>query len=55
MKLRNFHVFLYNRVKDSEGNNLNVYQVWPGRNVRIRIWEAMVGKVRLILLDTDYS
>ena len=44
-----------NRVKDSEGNNLNVYQVWPGRNVRIRIWEAMVGKVRLILLDTDTS
>ena len=42
-----------NRVKDSEGKNLNVYQVWPGRNVRIRLWEAMVGKVRLVLLDTD--
>ena len=42
-----------NRVKDSEGKNLNVYQVWPGRNVRIRVWEAMVGKVRLVLLDTD--
>jgi phosphorylase/glycogen(starch) synthase len=42
-----------NRIKDSEGNNLNVYLIWPGRNVRIRIWEAMVGKVRLILLDTD--
>jgi phosphorylase/glycogen(starch) synthase len=42
-----------NRVKDSEGNNLNVHLIWPGRDVRIRIWEAMVGKVRLVLLDTD--
>ena len=42
-----------NRIKDAEGNNLNVYLMWPGRKVRIRIWEAMIGKVRLILLDTD--
>ncbi len=42
-----------NRIKDQEGNNLSVYIAWPGRNVRIRVWEAMVGKVRLILLDTD--
>lgn len=42
-----------NRVKDSQGKNLSVFLVWPGRNVRIRVWEAMVGKVRLILLDTD--
>ncbi len=42
-----------NRIKDREGNNLSVYIAWPGRNVRIRVWEAMVGKVRLILLDTD--
>ncbi len=42
-----------NRIKDAEGNNLNVYLMWPGRKIRIRIWEAMVGKVRLILLDTD--
>jgi glycogen phosphorylase/synthase len=42
-----------NRIKDAEGNNLSVYIAWPGRNVRIRLWEAMVGKVRLILLDTD--
>ena len=44
-----------NRVKDSEGKNLNVYLVWPGRNVRIRVWEAMVGKVRLVLLDTELA
>ena len=32
---------------------LHVSLIWPGRNVKIRVWEAMVGKVRLILLDTD--
>ena len=42
-----------NPVKDSAGNNLMVSLVWPGRTVKIRVWEAMVGKVRLILLDTD--
>jgi glycogen phosphorylase/synthase len=42
-----------NRIKDAEGNNVNVFLIWPGRNVRIRLWEAMVGKVRLLLLDTD--
>jgi phosphorylase/glycogen(starch) synthase len=40
-------------VKDSQGNNLSVTLIWPGRNVKIRVWEAKVGKVRLILLDTD--
>jgi glycogen phosphorylase/synthase len=40
-------------VKDSNGNNLVVSLAWPGRTVKIRVWEAMVGKVRLILLDTD--
>jgi glycogen phosphorylase/synthase len=42
-----------NPVKDSEGNQLCVSLAWPGRTVKIRVWEAMVGKVRLILLDTD--
>ena len=44
-----------NPVKDSKGNHLNVSLVWPGRTVKIRVWEAMVGKVRLILLDTDFD
>jgi glycogen phosphorylase/synthase len=39
--------------KDADGNNLVVNLIWPGRTVKIRIWEAHVGKVRLILLDTD--
>jgi phosphorylase/glycogen(starch) synthase len=42
-----------NPVKDASGNQLMVSLVWPGRIVKIRVWEAMVGKVRLILLDTD--
>ena len=44
-----------NPVKDSEGNHLYVSLVWPGRTVKIRVWEAMVGKVRLVLLDTDFD
>ena len=42
-------------VKDSGGNQLYVILVWPGRTVKIRVWEAMVGKVRLVLLDTDFD
>ena len=44
-----------NPIKDSEGNHLTVSLVWPGRTIKIRIWEAMVGKVRLVLLDTDFD
>jgi phosphorylase/glycogen(starch) synthase len=44
-----------NPVKDSNGNHLSVSLVWPGRTVKIRVWEAMVGKVRLVLLDTDFD
>ena len=33
-------------VKDSDGNHLMVSLVWPGRTVKIRVWEAMVGKVQ---------
>lgn len=40
-------------VKDAEGNNLVISLIWPGRTVKVRVWEAHVGKVRLILLDTD--
>ena len=41
------------QVKDAKGNPLFVSMVWPGRTVKIRVWVTMVGKVRLILLDTD--
>jgi len=42
-----------NPVIDSEGNHLVVSLAWPGRVIKIRVWEAMVGKVQLVLLDTD--
>lgn len=42
-------------VKDSEGKHLTVGIVWPGRTVKIRIWQARVGKVSLYLLDTDFD
>ncbi len=44
-----------NPIKDAKGNHLTVSLGWPGRTIRIRVWEAMVGKVRLILLDTDFD
>ncbi len=40
-------------VKDAEGNNLIISLIWPGRSVKVRVWEAHIGKVRLVLLDTD--
>ena len=42
-------------VKDKSGNQMSVSLVWPGRSVKVRIWEAKVGKVRLFLLDTDFE
>ncbi len=44
-----------NPIKDDNGNHLSVSMVWPGRTVKIRVWEAKVGKVSLILLDTDFD
>jgi phosphorylase/glycogen(starch) synthase len=44
-----------NPVKDAEGKHLTVSIIWPGRSVKIRVWEAKVGKVSLYLLDTDFD
>jgi glycogen phosphorylase/synthase len=42
-------------VSDSHGNPLVICLAWPGRTVKIKVWEAKIGKVRLILLDTDFD
>jgi phosphorylase/glycogen(starch) synthase len=42
-------------VKDDSGNQLTISLVWPGRTVKVRVWLAMVGKVSLVLLDTDFD
>jgi phosphorylase/glycogen(starch) synthase len=44
-----------NPVKNSDGNQLSVSLAWPARTVKIRVWEARVGKVKLLLLDTDFD
>ncbi len=40
-------------VKNSEGQQLFIILSWPGRQVKVRIWEAKIGKISLFLLDTD--
>ena len=44
-----------NPVKDADGKHLTVSLGWPGRSVKVRVWEAKVGKVSLFLLDTDFD
>jgi len=40
-------------VRDQEGEWLHVELEFPGRTVRLRVWEAMVGQVKLYLLDSN--
>jgi phosphorylase/glycogen(starch) synthase len=42
-------------IKDQVSNHLTVSLAWPGRIIKIRLWQASVGKVKLILLDTDFE
>ena len=42
-------------VKDTQGKPLMIQLTWPGRSVKVRIWLASVGKVKLYLLDTDFE
>jgi len=44
-----------NAVKNAEGKHLTVSIIWPGRAVKIRVWEAKIGKISLYLLDTDFD
>jgi glycogen phosphorylase len=40
-------------VRDKEGEWLHVEVEFPGRMVRLRVWEATVGQVKLYLLDSN--
>ena len=40
-------------VRDQEGEWLHVEVEFPGRMVRLRVWEATVGQVKLYLLDSN--
>ena len=38
---------------DPQGNNVRVSLNFPGRIVMAQVWQAQIGRVRLLLLDTD--
>jgi glycogen phosphorylase len=40
-------------VRDQEGEWLHVQLEFPGRMVRLRVWEATVGQAKLYLLDSN--
>ena len=40
-------------VRDKEGQWLHVNVQFPGRVVKLRVWEARVGRVKLYLLDSN--
>jgi len=40
-------------IKDSQNAPLTISLEFPGREVRVRIWKAQVGRVPLYLLDTN--
>lgn len=42
-------------VRDKDGNTLIVNVKFPGRNVYIKAWKLLVGRIDLILLDTDHD
>ncbi len=40
-------------VRDDDGQQVTVTVPFPGRDVHVRLWRVMVGRVPLILLDTN--
>ena len=38
---------------DGDGRQVEIELAFPGRSVRVRVWQAMVGHLKLYLLDTD--
>jgi glycogen phosphorylase len=41
-------------VLNAEGEPLHVAIALPGRSLRLRVWEAVIGRVRLYLLDANH-
>lgn len=42
-------------MKDDLGNTIIVNINFPGRIVHVRIWELIVGRIKVYLLDTDFA
>lgn len=40
-------------VRVADGGDLHLTVAMPGRELHVKVWEARVGRVRLLLLDTD--
>ena len=40
-------------VQDKQGQWLSIYVQFPGRSVKLRVWQAIVGRVKLYLLDSN--
>ncbi|NBC83352.1 MAG: alpha-glucan family phosphorylase [Bacteroidetes bacterium] len=41
--------------KNSKGEFITISVAFPGRNVQVRLWEVKIGRISLILLDTDFD
>ncbi|MFC2137333.1 alpha-glucan family phosphorylase [Bacteroidota bacterium] len=42
-------------VRDENGSWKTITIVFPGRNIKARIWQVDVGRIHLFLLDTDFE
>jgi len=40
-------------VHRADGSELHLAVAMPGRELQVKVWEARIGRVRLLLLDTD--
>ena len=38
---------------DKNGNPITINVAYPGRNIYANLWKVKVGRINLILLDTD--
>ncbi|HOT28733.1 MAG TPA: alpha-glucan family phosphorylase [Candidatus Ozemobacteraceae bacterium] len=48
-----FHNMAIQPCLDKKGAQLSVEVILPGRNVKVLIWKSQIGRVPLLLLDTD--
>jgi alpha-glucan phosphorylase-like protein len=40
---------------DKDGNWIHVLVQYPGREINARVWQVLIGSVKLYLLDTDFE
>lgn len=50
---QNFNNIPLTPVKDKDGNLLLISLYMPAREVKLRVWEIAVGRIKLYLLDSD--